>query len=270
MVTSTVVKATALIQQRLPHCYEAERCDACENLFTEIFSSDRRYVFVCTHVFCQPCMIMMQAQARRGKSQMCPRCPSFISRKEDLIACPHPINFVEIRPGRYRHGEPVFDPRCELLIGQHVHEKCQKCALTDKLAEYSLRIASQVSLLPYTGEVYACLQVNGHIIHGMVCEPRTAVPDLINDVEMPRAKSLIEDDVGTICGFIAKYPMEPHFFPFGDITLTYRLRGFRSWMDHQSPDSFVHYGLKHLLSKYEEEKRRIEAEQNMDIVFNWD
>lgn len=156
-----------------------------------------------------------------------------------------------------------------LNMGQYVTDTCQRCVMASELRRMSMKAAGDFPLGDFPGEVYACVQVNGYVVHGMVREPRYAAVDFEDDVEMPRSDLKNDDDAGQICGLIAGYPMEPHFLPLGDLTLIYRMRGFKTWLDKLPADDFKHSGLKDMLRLHREEKKRRDEEAEEEIVFDW-
>lgn len=177
---------------------------------------------------------------------------------------------AEFHPHDYTIGADLIDPRYKLNMGQYVTETCQRCVMAAELRRMSMKVAGQFPLGDFLGEVYACVQVNGYVVHGMVREPRYAKVDFEDDVEVPRSELKNDDDEGSICGLIAGYPMEPHFVPLGSLVLTYRIRGFKTWIYKLPAGDEKHVGLKEMVRLHEKERKRREAEAKEEIVFDWD
>lgn len=245
----------------IPHCITTERCDACENLFLEIITCPFRYVFPCGHVFCRPCLRNFQARAepkpeRPATLTTCPRCPSTLVRRTNNWRCNHPILVAEFLQEAYQRGDDVIATQFQARIGRPLQETCQRCALSFELQRYSMRVTGEMMLGDFPGEVYACVHINGYLVHGMVREPRHAVVDLVNDAEMPRASKLNEEDALHLTTFLASFTMEPHFVPLGRLEVTYRLRGFKAWADRLPATDLEHLAFTEMVRIWQDAKQR--------------
>ena len=187
------------------------------------FPPGPRYIFACQHTFCPPCFTSIQTTASLGNYASCP-CGDILARPR-TSSCPHGVAFMEFRPSDLRSPNDRLWPEDMLpLPGQRVGRTCQKCQLVRHLQVLSERVRGEVKLAPFAGEVYACVEVNGYVVHGM--GRRENQVDLEDDGILDRE---VDELVGDIAGLLAQSTMEWHFKPLGDIRLTFRARGWVTW-----------------------------------------
>jgi hypothetical protein len=192
---------------------------------------DIRYTWACAHVYCEPCHTKAALKAKHPSNlfQYCYKCGGVIIRPDNAYPCNHAVRCEKFRPEQVMPGEEVFPSRERLIVSQAMGHECQKCSVMAHLRALTHQMRSEICVLPFAGEVFACLEVNGHVLHGMMNEfPETQV-DLVDDAVIKQPKYRIEDMVSEIAGTMSKYPWEANFTPIGDMKLTFRARGWFSW-----------------------------------------
>ncbi|KAK3185708.1 hypothetical protein K4F52_005573 [Lecanicillium sp. MT-2017a] len=223
--------ASISTNEKLPGCVRKERCDACENLFQEM-CPDVRYTWACAHVYCEPCYKKTEAKAKHPLYlfQYCIKCGGVIVRPDNAYPCSHAVPVVRFQPELVLPGTDVFPQEYRLLISQSMGHECQRCSVMALLRGLTHQVRREVSVLPYEGEVYACLQVNGHILHGMMNEFPESTVDLAADAPIAYSKNKITEMVFDISALMSRFPWEPNFKPIGDMTLNFRVRGWRNFL----------------------------------------
>lgn len=186
-------------------------------------------MFTCQHVYCQLCFNRIQERGRTGHYAIC-KCGDVLARSvANNRLCCHPVSYVEFRlTDRFQADAILWDEDLLSLPGQKIGEICQKCRLSAYLRILTEQFAKEVMLDPFPGQVYACAEVNGYVVHGML-GPEEKTADLMEDMEVPRDWKVLEKLADDAAGILGQCTMEKHFKPLGDIRVTFRARGWVSW-----------------------------------------
>lgn len=107
-----------------------------------------------------------------------------------------------------------------------------------RLQYLTVQANQKYDVRPFPGELFACAEVEGRVVHGMRNELPTAVVDVVGDVELKREPDARElgEIASDLCGGLGQVPMEPHFDPRGHIVIKYRLRGWKKWCEVNGVD----------------------------------